>query len=590
MLREAELQHLLLRPRRYVQRRVETFQIPTKSGFEWQVELQIRIPDDSEVGIREADTPGSLTADATIISLGLFEKRRTPELKASDGSGNQLPILTRQVRARFIASALLSKYWLVLSGLGETGHPVPVSILRAVKSLGESDGIFTASQKQALLMADILESEFAEMIASEPEHAKKLFRRWQRILANPTPRDTWFATSWRELAGKQYFDVLPGSIRGDLGGISATIIEEIEPFITQTHVLAVVQSQRDQLLNVSFSYIEDLQEDHLGRPSVERHHSSPTVPSARSTSSADSALPDNVAGSTDSLTNSRSSDVGGRKPALGRTTRLLSVLGVFPSKIERQTLNADHALSFYITPRPPKGLEVTRSYWGRATGKSNSVPPYYDVSGSNHLGTLSMHNDEQGGPFPLTGFFELRVRSSSWVRTAFAQVLSLLVLTVLVYAGAVDSGTPNLQYLFGLPAGVIGVVALVTHELEAALVIWLRRLLLVAAALSVTYVVGFAADLSVLPVVNDPRTLPIFNTFVMAFSIILLFLLTVVSWTDGGSAASREERTRTFPKSQSMVARGDAAASYEVMWSKWFIASVLFSVGLSTTLLAIDVF
>src|SRR5207253_1505415 len=80
--------------------------LPSYEQYEWKISQQVRIPNDVDATTDDAVRP----EHTYIVSLGLFEKKRTPDLVARDGHGNELGILTRDARGSVMATALLGRY------------------------------------------------------------------------------------------------------------------------------------------------------------------------------------------------------------------------------------------------------------------------------------------------------------------------------------------------------------------------------------------------------------------------------------------------------------------------------------------------
>ena len=85
-------------PTRYVERRVDHLQDLSRHCHHWQVTMQVRLAEREE---------GQTTDRPLLVSLGIFEKKRLPDLQVADADGRLLPTIRRVDRTRVLALLLL---------------------------------------------------------------------------------------------------------------------------------------------------------------------------------------------------------------------------------------------------------------------------------------------------------------------------------------------------------------------------------------------------------------------------------------------------------------------------------------------------
>ena len=77
--------------------------MPSYNRYGWHIALQVNVPPHSNSALPDRDA-------RVVVSLGLYEKKRTPDLVAKDGLGRTLRVLPRHERGKLLAAALMSKY------------------------------------------------------------------------------------------------------------------------------------------------------------------------------------------------------------------------------------------------------------------------------------------------------------------------------------------------------------------------------------------------------------------------------------------------------------------------------------------------
>jgi hypothetical protein len=101
----ARLGRLLSLPTRYVHRCAERVSFLPSGGMRWTRTIQIEVPP-----LRQLE--GHPSDDWHVISLGMFERRRFPDIVVTDAARRRLNLLTRQEHGVVLANAVLTTYLL----------------------------------------------------------------------------------------------------------------------------------------------------------------------------------------------------------------------------------------------------------------------------------------------------------------------------------------------------------------------------------------------------------------------------------------------------------------------------------------------
>ncbi len=101
---------LIHTPTEYSKRRVEYLTMESVNRFQWEITQEFVIP--TLDGTDDVDR-----TDVRVVSLGLYDKTRHPDLVATDAGGSQLTVLDRQARGLLLGHAYLAKV-LKSGGLG----------------------------------------------------------------------------------------------------------------------------------------------------------------------------------------------------------------------------------------------------------------------------------------------------------------------------------------------------------------------------------------------------------------------------------------------------------------------------------------
>lgn len=187
-----ELAELLHEPARFVDRRVEHLHAMSTTSAHWRVRLQFTS--------LESERDPSVGEGHRVVSLGIFPKKRLPDMRAVDGEGSEVPLVRRDRRARSLAALLFNR-------------------LREVEE---------ATEKRHLSDRGQLARRLLDVVAKNPADAAVAFGAYA------------------------------AQVREDLGSTDAVEahLEFVENFVDLTHVLGLVRVSPGGFCNVTFEYTD----------------------------------------------------------------------------------------------------------------------------------------------------------------------------------------------------------------------------------------------------------------------------------------------------------------------------------------------
>ena len=527
------LQELLYNPRNLIERRVETFTLPSHTEYRWKIVQQVRIP----------GKPDATTQTGTyIVSLGMFEKKRTPDLEARDGAGNELAVLTRDARGSVMASALMGRY------LDDTPYRIGDSeCFFALTQVKRESGLpLSPAEQEMLRLVEYIADSIKCITTYGSENAQQ---KLDDLICDLQEEPHIGDGGWPELLRE--IDVTPPTEQGSQGvdtegpeRSKVTLEEQLTGFVGTVHVLAEVRAEPGTAVTVTMTFSDLIKYE---SPSPE---SLPTL--------------------------------GARLHQ--RWRRWFQRWGLLPATLVRQVHNADHSNSFYIVSHPPDGASIVRSYWKNVDWAKldNDKKPYYSTMNESAGVVLSLHDDDAGAEeFPAEAWYDIQIRQETWLRLAWLQGLALMMLTALVWTNVIDGSVQNVAYVFGFPGGVLGALLLTTDSFSVQVSLALRRMFLAVAVLALGYGLGFSAEPSRLPLIGDWPLLKIYNATVAGY----LVALVVVS---GRTAFGR--RTGKGEPSTSTTTEEDVATFKLAIERRVFVnAFVAFGLGLAVPCLYLAV-
>lgn len=180
-------------PTRFVERRVDRLVDLSRYSAHWRVSMQVRLP---EIESRVS------SSRPVLISLGIFEKKRLPDLEVIDGEGRILPTIRRADRTRALALLLLQD---VVRHATETG---------------------TASPSNEALQE--LASQLRQVIAATSTTADRLFDDYSARVA---------------------------SVFGE-SAVAAAHLDAARAFVTFTHVFVWVDASPGGRVMLTYTYTE----------------------------------------------------------------------------------------------------------------------------------------------------------------------------------------------------------------------------------------------------------------------------------------------------------------------------------------------
>ncbi len=486
------LQELLYNPRNMIERRVETFTLPSHNSYRWKIVQQIRIP-----GKSDATTP----TDTFVVSLGMFEKKRTPDLEARDDEGRELAILTRDARGSVMATALIGRY------LDDTPYCIDNDeYYFALTEVKQKAGLPLSPAEQELLrLVEYVADSIKCITTYASDDAQE---RFDDLIAYLNREPCLGDGGWPGLL--QEIDVTPASEEPEGSNEEAparrtvTLDDQLTGFIGTVHVLAEVRTKPGAAVTVTMTFSDLIK------------YESPD-PNSLGTL---------------------------RARARQCWYRWFQKWGLLPATLVRQVHNADHSNSFYIVSHPPDGANIVRSYWKNVDWAKldSGQKPYYSTMNESAGVVLSLHDDDAGADeFPAEAWYEFQIRQETWLRLAWLQALALLVLTGLVWTSVIDGDVRNVAYVFGFPGGVLGALLLTTDSFSVQVSLALRRMFLVVAVLALGYGLGFSTEPNRLPLIGDLPLLRLYNAAVAAY----LTSLVVVSGRTAFGRRARKDEPRT---------------------------------------------
>lgn len=130
------LAKLIRTPTLYSKRRVEHLTMESVNRFNWSTTQEFVIP-------RLDSDPEEPPLDLQVVSLGLYDKTRHPDLVATDAGGRQLAVLDRQSRGTILGHAYLAKALQTRDCFGRRVHLSQVeydALLRVIAQVASLDG------------------------------------------------------------------------------------------------------------------------------------------------------------------------------------------------------------------------------------------------------------------------------------------------------------------------------------------------------------------------------------------------------------------------------------------------------------------
>ncbi len=414
------LREMLLQPQLQIYRRVEDLEIHNETAYRWTHTVQYDFS-------RDGSSEGSASErSCVLVSLGLFEKERIPDLEVHDETGCLLPLLSGQERLNALFAAAMSR------SLKEWDK----IILDNVEA-----GISDDSKNRCFVILARFINDTQDVLDSPENEAIRLLEDLYRYLAllSSIEQGTPDPAVESQLAESQIDALRTFASDPTIATLVTAIVQDSElrkslfELARSTHVLAQLplDDRLHRILKIS----------HTATINYETHEVHPSVPNnlspskwisksahwaesvhtgnaeALDSSATDSAIPPSSCQSVElesaddkliddepthekTLTPERDRGIVKRavesisrwaRPPLARITlwvldsllpslaaplvRFLSALGLIPQVLELQPGNVEHCRSYYALIDAPEGTNIVRCYWSAlASSESTQVP------------------------------------------------------------------------------------------------------------------------------------------------------------------------------------------------------------------------
>jgi hypothetical protein len=295
------LQEMLTHPTDYQERRVERLTFVAERRFRWTIEQQLLLPKLEGEQYRKACSAA--------ISLGIYPKKRLPDLVASGPNGEKLPVLSRHERALFIALSLLDR--------------------RSIKSAIQSDELSSDGYLRV-----------AHQVAAFVGAAPKAFDEGLSALNNERLSDV---RNDIQVVFQGWWDVF---------------LRRIVPLREVTHVLALVEGRVGSRINVCHSFSEELDEILGGDPVGGSFSVGTTADDGTHGvgATADPSMPWYLG---IAIRVYRHFSVKSRR----RLVAFAQGLCLYPTTAASLASSANHCASYYLLVDAPAGAQVECAYW-----------------------------------------------------------------------------------------------------------------------------------------------------------------------------------------------------------------------------------
>jgi hypothetical protein len=303
------LQRTLFRPLEYQERRTERLTFCSERRFRWDIEQQLRIP------WLEHEVQGNPCH--AMVSLGIYPKKRLPDLVAYGPDGVRLAVLSREERCAALALALLDR-----------------------------PDLLAMMEQDELSVEDFEEGvrRLASILGDTSDGFDRGIAQLEKDLKDPKnlALNAIFGSSWD------------------------SFVERVSDLRELTHVLALIDCTAGRRVIIRHSFTEEIPELH------------PTLVVA-SLAASQHAGPDGTSTDKEGIdTGGKPLPVSEGwfwtrvfritlkipLPVRLALARLAQGLCLYPTTAARYASNADHCGSYYFLTEPLPGTQVEAAYWG----------------------------------------------------------------------------------------------------------------------------------------------------------------------------------------------------------------------------------
>lgn len=415
------LQALLLEPRNHVERRFERISLRPGGAQSVTCEVLIRIP-----GGATRKSPRQQP-----VPLGLFPRKRHPDLQVRAADGSRLVILPRQQRGALLAQLIVQTH---ASSVEEF-----VASRRTIES-SEDEAALRLPRELFQAVYAILSSDSADDAADALAGLTGLIDGWIRTAA-------------------QCWHVDLEAVLKDLRE-NERLWAALESLVPTEPLLVLVDVRRNDRILIEYTYGERISFEfgdsydpadgvelapRWRRPSMERNeHRIAEVATHRPTS--------------------RRRQAWGILRGFGM--RFIHFLGLTSVTLARQSPNADHAVAYYLQVDVDDSTEITRCYWRHRRAE----PVADDHAGADpQVSRLEVVHRRDGSPTNgYVAHIEVQATSFGTIRVACALAGFLLIVHNFVirhwdlYTGPGDHQTTTvamLQVFTGIPGLLVAILS-----------------------------------------------------------------------------------------------------------------------------------
>ena len=447
-------------PAKYVERRVETLTLLTHSAMGWATTHQIRPPAITSTSPRSPvfgrnHEPIQGGRAPLVLSIGLFNRMRIPDLMVTSSSGERVPLLSRDERSYLTAAAIFSGYLTDFSIENETAKRLLIGSLDSKLV----EGI-------ALRLHTIV-ARFADTISCDSAAAGKKLSNAYDWMARAITQ-----TSIGRRADK-LDDITALFIQFILGNSEFWI--DISATLNAVHILAFVAANPDESTVLSLEWSDRRMLRSSYTPWSDR-----PLASTRDSESRFARWFYRVHGKGGSR--ARLIEFFDRY-VLRNVIRILMNLALVPKMFVFSCQNAHHCESYYLLLNDEDDVDVVRLYWSSDEAvKSPKKPP--SESRYPHISRYGLE--------PTRGSIEaiIEMQAPRNRGVLLATVLALIVAVIsgtIAWRGRTSADAANSQVLplvSFVPGAIAAAIGFYGRTMAASLALYLRV---------ATSVVGIAA-------------------------------------------------------------------------------------------------